>query len=88
MSLSADHTTLNGRWFWGTYEEFGFDVSASREIRDVTVLGTDLDSIQAGSKGVPMKIYGEHFPSDLKRPTSIRYRMWWSTRWYRSARLY
>jgi quinohemoprotein amine dehydrogenase len=71
MNLANDQSTLTGRWFWGTYQEFGFVVSARRESRDITVLGTDIDSIQSGSKNVAMKIYGEHFPSDLK-PADIQ----------------
>jgi quinohemoprotein amine dehydrogenase len=66
MTVSANQSSLQGRWFWGAYQEFGFTVSAQRESRDVTVLGTDVTSIRAGSKDVPMKLYGQHFPSDLK----------------------
>lgn len=71
MALSADQSALSGRWFWGAYEEFGFSVSARREFRDLTVLGTDADSIHAGATNVALKIFGEHFPSDLK-PVDIQ----------------
>ena len=66
MDLSADQATLDGRWFFGSYEEFGFNVRAQRESRDITLLGADAVSIHAGSQNVLIKIYGEHFPSDLK----------------------
>ena len=66
MTLSSDQTSLQGRWFWGAYQEFGFTVSAQRETTATTVLGTDVVSMQAGSKAVPMKIYGQRFPADLK----------------------
>ncbi len=66
MTVSPDQANLEGRWFWGAYEEFGFSVSAQRESRDMTVLGADADSLHAGAKDLPLKIYGEHFPSDLK----------------------
>lgn len=66
MALSADQSSLKGRWFWGTYQEFGFTVSARRESHDLTVLGADVDLLHAGSKDAPIKIFGEHFPSDLK----------------------
>ena len=66
MTLSPDQANLQGRWFWGAYQEFGFVVSGRRESRDLTVLGTDAVSIHAGSQSVPMKIYGSHFPADLK----------------------
>ena len=66
MSLSADQEALAGRWFWGAYQEFGFTVSGIRDRRELAVLGTDTISLHAGSKAAAMKIYGQHFPSDLK----------------------
>jgi quinohemoprotein amine dehydrogenase len=66
MTVSRDQSTLEGRWFWGAYQEFGFTVRAKRAGRDMSVLGTDVASLRAGSKAVPVKIFGEHFPADLK----------------------
>lgn len=66
MTLSADQGNLRGRWFWGAYQEFGFAVAAQREEAAPVVLGTDVTSLPAGVKAAPMKIYGEHLPSDLK----------------------
>jgi quinohemoprotein amine dehydrogenase len=66
MSVSSDRSKLEGRWFWGAYEEFGFRVTAQRAGRDLAVFGTDIDSLRAGAKAAPVEIYGEHFPSDLK----------------------
>ena len=66
MTLSADHSTLQGRWFWGAYQEFGFTVSLQRSGQDLTVLGTDAMAIPAGTQGVKMKIFGEHLPADLR----------------------
>ncbi len=66
MTVSADQSALQGRWFWGAYQEFGFAVSAQRASRDLTVFGTDVAGIRAGTKDVPMKLYGEQFPIDLK----------------------
>jgi quinohemoprotein amine dehydrogenase len=62
MALSPDQSKMEGRWFWGDYQEFGFNMQARRESSDVTVLGTDVSSIRAGSKGVAVKIFGERFP--------------------------
>lgn len=66
MTVSRDQSTLEGRWFWGAYKEFGFAIKAQRAGRDMTVLGTDISSVRAGSKAIPVRIFGEHFPSDLK----------------------
>ncbi len=66
MTLTPDQTTLQGRWFWGAYQEFGFTISAQRDNASTAVLGTDIISLPAGAKGEPMKIYGQHFPADLE----------------------
>ena len=76
MAVSPDQSKMEGRWFWGDYQEFGFNMLARRESSDVTVLGTDVPSIRAGSKGVPVKIYGERFPrgvtaSDISLGTGV-----------------
>ncbi len=65
MTISEDQSKIEGRWFWGGYQEFGFDVTARRESNDPTVLSTDVSSIKAGSKGVAVKIFGDKFPKTL-----------------------
>ena len=65
MTVSPDQGKIEGRWFWGGYQEFGFHVTARRDSSDVAVLGTDLTSIHDGSKQVAMKIIGDNFPKAL-----------------------
>ena len=65
MTLTPDQSRLEGRWFWGGYQEFGFDVAARRSSADVTVLGTDLSAVHAGSKDVAVKVIGANFPRNL-----------------------
>jgi quinohemoprotein amine dehydrogenase len=62
MTVSPDQSKMEGRWFWGGYQEFGLNLQARRESSDITVLGTDVTSIHSGSKAVPVKIIGERFP--------------------------
>jgi len=66
MTLSADQAGLQGRWFWGAYQEFGFEVTAQRENRDITILGTDATALRAGAKNVQVTLYGSRLPADLK----------------------
>lgn len=66
MAVSPDQSLIQGRWFWGGYQEFGLNVTAHRASSDLTILGTDVSSIQAGSKEVAVKIVGENFPASLK----------------------
>ncbi len=68
MAVSPDRSSIEGRWFWGGYQEFGLNVTAHRASGDVTVLGTDISAIHSGSQKVPVKIIGENFPRTLKAP--------------------
>ena len=61
MAIAPDQSKMEGRWFWGGYQEFGLDVTAYRALNDLTVVGTDLSSIKAGSKNVAVKILGDGF---------------------------
>jgi quinohemoprotein amine dehydrogenase len=54
-----------GRWYWGAYQEFGFDVKLVRESADATVLGTDVTSLKTGSTGVTVRLIGDHFPTPV-----------------------
>lgn len=66
MAVSPDQSSIQGRWFWGGYQEFGLNVTAHRSAGDLTILGTDVSAIQGGSKKVAVKIIGENFPPNLK----------------------
>jgi quinohemoprotein amine dehydrogenase len=65
MTIAPDQSKIEGRWFWGGYQEFEFNVSARRAATDTLVLGTNISSIRAGSQNVPVKILGENFPKNL-----------------------
>ena len=41
MWVSPDQSTAEGRWFWGEYQEFGFDVKMQRASADPTLIGVD-----------------------------------------------
>ena len=41
MWVSPDQSTAEGRWFWGQYQEFGFDVKLRRASADPTLIGAD-----------------------------------------------
>jgi quinohemoprotein amine dehydrogenase len=61
MWVAPDQNSMEGRWFWGAYEEFGYDVTLKRASDGVTVTGTDVSMIKAGSTA-QVKIYGDNFP--------------------------
>src|SRR5260221_4515165 len=44
MLVSRDGSTMEGRWFWGGYQEFGMDVQLVRQGAETIVLVTDRHS--------------------------------------------
>ena len=65
MMVSRDWSQMDGRWFWGAYEEFGLDVTLRRVSAEPMVLGLDRFSLQSPSTA-QVKIFGANFPADLK----------------------
>jgi quinohemoprotein amine dehydrogenase len=61
MWIAPDQNSMEGRWFWGAYEEFGYDVELHRAGDGLTVTGTDLTMIKTGATS-QVKIYGDNFP--------------------------
>jgi quinohemoprotein amine dehydrogenase len=64
MLLSADGNTMDGRWFWGGYQEFGLDVQLTRLQRNTVVLGLDLFSVKSPSSS-ELRIFGANLPTGL-----------------------
>ncbi len=62
MWVSPDQSTMEGRWFWGSYEEFGYDVKLVRAGDGPIVLGTDRTMLKAGSTAQRVRIYGDNLP--------------------------
>jgi len=65
MWISPDQLTAEGRWFWGSYQEFGVDVKMERASDGPMIIGTDLSALKTGSKGVAVKLFGDHLPADI-----------------------
>lgn len=63
--FSPDQTTAEGRWFWGAYEEFGFDVKLTRESAAPMVAAVDPYDLKAGAKGMQVRIIGTNFPASM-----------------------
>jgi quinohemoprotein amine dehydrogenase len=65
MWVSPDQNTAEGRWFWGFYQEFGFDVKMQRATGSPVLLTTSLPSIKTGTQGGRLRILGEALPASL-----------------------
>ena len=64
MFIARDGT-VEGRWFWGGYDEFGIDVHLTRLGTGTVLHGTDKFSVQSPSKG-QLRVFGANIPSSLK----------------------
>lgn len=63
MWFSPDRKTAQGRWFWGAYQEFGYDVKLTRADGGPTIAAIAPYAVKAGSKGVEIHIYGDSLPA-------------------------
>jgi quinohemoprotein amine dehydrogenase len=65
MLVSRDGSTMEGRWFWGGYQEFGMDVQLVRQGAETIVLGTDRYSVPTPWSG-EIHVYGGNLPAAPK----------------------
>lgn len=63
--VSPDQTRAEGRWFWGQYQEFGFDVELRRASAGLTLLAVDRQSLKIGSQSSPIRLLGDHIPAQV-----------------------
>jgi quinohemoprotein amine dehydrogenase len=65
MILSRDQSQAEGRWMWGDYQEFGFEVRMFRARPGIMALGVDTPMLRSGEAHT-VQIFGEGFSSSLK----------------------
>jgi len=65
LMVNGDANSMDGRWFWGGYQEFGIDAHLVRIGTAPMISGSSLLSIQTPSTP-EMRIYGANFPADPK----------------------
>jgi quinohemoprotein amine dehydrogenase len=65
LFISRDGASVEGRWYWGGYDEFGIDVRLTRLGKEPVVLGTDLYGLKSPSTA-ELHIFGGGFPASLK----------------------
>ena len=63
--FSPDESMAEGRWFWGFYQEFGFDVRLKRESAAPLVTAVDPRALKAGTQGIQLKVLGANFPASM-----------------------
>ncbi|HTW65605.1 MAG TPA: quinohemoprotein amine dehydrogenase subunit alpha [Bryobacteraceae bacterium] len=65
LFVSRDGNTMDGRWFWGGYQEFGIDAHLVRIGTTPMLAGASTFAIQTPSTK-EVTLYGANFPADLK----------------------
>ena len=65
MFVSPDQSAAEGRWFWGQYQEFGFDVKMQRASADPTLIGADRTLLKTGSQGTKVRLIAESLPAQV-----------------------
>jgi quinohemoprotein amine dehydrogenase len=63
--VAPDQSSAEGRWFWGQYQEFGFDVKLRRASSDPTLIVVDPPSLKAGSEANRIRLIGDHLPAEV-----------------------
>ena len=67
MTSAPDGSSAKGRWFWGQYQELGFDVKMQRASSDATLLGIDRPLLKTGSQSNRIRLLGDHFPPQVSQ---------------------
>jgi quinohemoprotein amine dehydrogenase len=65
MWFSPDQSQADGRWFWGEYQEFGFDVKLERASADPILLAVDRMSFKTGSQAARIRLFGDNLPAQV-----------------------
>lgn len=64
--ISPDQSTGEGRWFWGQYQEFGFDIKLRRPSpQEPTLLLIDRSSLKTGSETNRIRLIGDRLPASV-----------------------
>ena len=65
MWVAPDGSRVEGRWFWGQYDELGFDVTMQRASADPTLVLVDPPSFKTGSNANRIRLIGDRFPAQV-----------------------
>lgn len=65
LLISRDGNTMDGRWFWGSYQEFGMDAHLVRIGTAPMLAGANVFSVKSPST-TEVKLYGANLPAALK----------------------
>ncbi len=61
----AEVSFAEGRWFWGQYQEFGFDVRLDRPSSNPTLVAVDRFALKADSQANRIRVVGYNLPVQI-----------------------
>jgi len=65
MWISPDQSSAEGRWFWGQYQELGFDVKLQRASSEPALIDVDRPSLKTGSQAARVKVIAQNLPAQI-----------------------
>lgn len=65
LLISSDGLRAEGRWFWGQYQEFGFEVKLQRASSVPALAAVDRTAFRTGTEAGRIRLLGENFPAHL-----------------------
>jgi quinohemoprotein amine dehydrogenase len=65
MWFAPDQSYAEGRWFWGQYQEFEFNVKLERPGAGSAVLAINPGALKAGSKSNRIRVLGDRLKGDF-----------------------
>lgn len=64
MWFSPDQQHAEGRWFWGEYHEFGYDVKLVRATDAPAILAVVSGAVKAGARDLEIRVVGHKLPAN------------------------
>ena len=65
LFVERDWKSMWGRWFTGSYDETGIDVTLTRLASDPIVFGTSVSALKTGTSGTSVRIFGANLPGSV-----------------------
>ena len=65
MWIAPDQSTAEGRWFWGQYQEFEFNVKLLRASSSPALITLHRSSLKTGSQANRIRLIGDRFPAQV-----------------------
>ena len=63
--IAPGQQSAEGRWYWGEYQEFGFDVKLTRASAAPALVAVTPFALKAGAKGVRVTLHGGNLPAGV-----------------------